>query len=391
MNHDDLDRLLGDAFDARARAAVPDSTAPPAPRFADAAAADAAATVLAASDGAAIDPAATGHGAPVLPATRRRRARWVAPLSAAAAVVAAVGIGVAVANSGHGGSSGPAASSGSTSAFRADPGAKPVHISTLNDDGATYGVAMPVVAYFTGARVTDGRGLQAATTVTVNDRPIEAAWYFEPSSAGKGPLEAHLRPQSYWPAHSAIHVSIAARGISAGKDLGYDDDLSVDFKTGAQTVVVVDSTAHKLYVNIDGKNKLTCSVALGAPASPTRRGTKVIMNKQRKVQLTGPSGTTAKQYDEPVSYAQRLTYDGEYLLAAPWDTALHRGGKPANTSSGSTLLTTADAKKLYSYTAIGDPVKYSNATGPAMQLGAGFGDWNVLWSTWLTGGAVRTH
>ena len=27
--------------------------------------------------------------------------------------------------------------------------------------------------------------------------------------------------------------------------------------------------------------------------------------------------------------------------------------------------------------------------GPAMTLGAGYGDWNVDWATWQTGGALK--
>ena len=39
---------------------------------------------------------------------------------------------------------------------------------------------------------------------------------------------------------------------------------------------------------------------------------------------------------------------------------------------------------------IGDVVHYPDANGPAMQLGPGYGDWNVAWSQWLTGGALKT-
>jgi hypothetical protein len=50
----------------------------------------------------------------------------------------------------------------------------------------------------------------------------------------------------------------------------------------------------------------------------------------------------------------------------------------------------AVAKKLFGFLEIGDVVNYPNANGPAMQLGQGYGDWNVPWTTWLTGGALKT-
>ena len=35
---------------------------------------------------------------------------------------------------------------------------------------------------------------------------------------------------------------------------------------------------------------------------------------------------------------------------------------------------------------IGDVVQYPNASGPLMGLGDGYGDWNVPWPQWQTGG-----
>ena len=48
------------------------------------------------------------------------------------------------------------------------------------------------------------------------------------------------------------------------------------------------------------------------------------------------------------------------------------------------------AQRLYSLMRVGDVVNYPNANGATMQLGQGYGDWNVAWSNWLTGGAIRT-
>ena len=53
-------------------------------------------------------------------------------------------------------------------------------------------------------------------------------------------------------------------------------------------------------------------------------------------------------------------------------------------------LLPSDAARLYSFLRIGDPVEYPNANGPQMSLGAGYGDWNLSWSEWQTGGLVST-
>ncbi len=61
-----------------------------------------------------------------------------------------------------------------------------------------------------------------------------------------------------------------------------------------------------------------------------------------------------------------------------------------DSSNGCTNLLPNDAQKLYGLLEIGDVVIYPNANGGKMQLGQGYGDWNVPWSQWQTGGAVST-
>jgi hypothetical protein len=46
---------------------------------------------------------------------------------------------------------------------------------------------------------------------------------------------------------------------------------------------------------------------------------------------------------------------------------------------------------LYKFLEIGDVVEYPNASGSQMTMGDGYGDWNISWSQWLTGGVLATH
>ncbi|MBE7187255.1 L,D-transpeptidase [Jatrophihabitans endophyticus] len=366
MNDDELGRLLSGAFDAEARGAVGDDRVPPPPRF-----------------------AYDDHPTISDRSSRPLRGRLLLPLSAAAAVVILVGLVVALVGHGSGGShaaktAAPLAGPGPTHASPSVPAAgKPVHIKLLNADGSRVGVGMPVIAYFS-KKITDGRALQKATSVMVNGTPATADWYFERSAAYKNyPYEAHLRTQHYWPAHSVIHVGIAAAGLSAGRGLHFDDSLTLDFRTGAQHIVTVDDRTHRLTFD-DGGRTVSYPVSLGASATPTTRGTKVIMEKGASICMSGPG------YDEcGIKYTQRLTYDGEYLHSAPWNTYNIKHG--VDSSNGCTNLLPGDAKKLYRVLRVGDVVNFPNADGPQMQLGGGYGDWNVPWSQWRTGGLVRTH
>lgn len=348
---DEMERRLRDAFDARARSAVGDGALPPAPRFESA--------------------PARGHG---------RLGRWVAPLAAAAAVVGVVTGVLAVGHSsGHGHSRTQAAA---TKTATQPVVTTSVHVKLLNDDGARYGVGMPVIAYFS-QQITDARPLQRATVATVNGKAVQGAWYFERSAAGNGPIEGHFRLASYWPANATVEVRIPIKGLPAGGKLHYDDSLTTSFHTGPANIVTVNDKTHLLTVMANGKPVAHCHVSLGAATEPTRPGTKVIMQKQAVAVLEAPD------YREPVRYVQRLTYGGEYLLAAPWNVANIKAG--VDSSRGSTDLLPADAKKLFELLRIGDVVNFVGTAGPPMTIGSGYGDWNVPWSQWLTGGLVRTH
>jgi lipoprotein-anchoring transpeptidase ErfK/SrfK len=205
-------------------------------------------------------------------------------------------------------------------------------------------------------------------------------------------MEAHLRMSKYWPAHATIRVVIAAKGASGGAVANqpnahytFADNITSDFATGDARIAVVYDQTHTITVLDDGRIWGTFPVSLGADSTPTRRGFKVIMEQYPTVCMRDSQGT---YHLCGVKYDSRLTYDGEYLHSAPWNVAnITRG---VDSSNGCTNLLPADAVKLYNFLRIGDVVNYPDADGPRMQLGDGYGDWNVTWSLWLTGGAVPT-
>jgi lipoprotein-anchoring transpeptidase ErfK/SrfK len=386
VNDDELGRLLAGAFDAQARSEVSDHAAPPRPRFLTEHSPDEASP----ND----DSRSTDELVTTVPNRHGRGVRLLAPLAAAAAVVLLVAGGVALSDrtSHHhaavGSSNGPAATSAptthTTTAQAAPITGKPVHIKLLNSDGTEVGVGMPVIAYFS-RKITSGVALQKATTVTVDNKPQKAAWYFEQSDAYPNyPYEAHLRLHTYWPADAQIHVAMPTRGLSAGKGMSFDDSLTLDFSTGDSHIAVVDDTTHLMTVTDNGKPAGQYHVSLGAADTPTSRGVKVIMEKGASICMHGPG------YDQcGIKYTQRLTYSGEYLHAAPWN--MHNIKAGIDSSNGCTNLTTQAARALYKFTRIGDVVTYYNANGPAMTLGQGYGDWNVSWAQWQLGGLVHTQ
>jgi len=335
----------------------------------------------------------------------RPRRLWgaVAVLAAATAVLAACSTGsspksvpptTTTGSASSSTSSTPVVTPSTTTPTTVTAVGQPVHIKTLNADNSTYGVGMPIIAYFS-KKITDARPLTAATVVTANGTPVTGAWYFEYSAAFKGyPIEGHWRPEHYWPAHSTIHVGLPMKGKSAGTGLVYDDSLTLDYSIGASHVSTVLDSTHTMTVVSDGKVWGTFPVSLGASDTPTKNGIKVIMEKGRDISMRGPG-----YFDPHIKFTQRLTYSGEYLHAAPWNCVQQSAGCNSNgadhigsfdSSNGCTNLKPTDAEKLYNFLQIGDVVRYPDAKGSKMQLGDGYGDWNVSWSQWLTGGLVRT-
>jgi lipoprotein-anchoring transpeptidase ErfK/SrfK len=269
---------------------------------------------------------------------------------------------------------------------------KVVRVTSLESDGDTYGVGMPIVMYFKPVP-KDVKAFEAAVKVTVNGKAANGAWYWEqPLKSEKDAhmVEAHYRLQNYWPADSKIHVGIPIGGLSAGKNLVYAKALtSLDYRIGDAHVSTVYNSSHKMLVTSNGKLVKTLPVSLGTATTPTYRGVKVVMQKGENIPGSSslrPNGTVMMNgpgySNDPVMWSVRVTQSGEYVHAAPWNGEVGA----MNESNGCTNLHTADGKWFYQFAQIGDVVKYGDASGPLMRADDGLGDWNLTWGAWRAGG-----
>lgn len=268
-----------------------------------------------------------------------------------------------------------------------------VHVSSLEGDGETYGVGMPIVLRFTPSP-TDSTAFTKAAKVTVDGQPANGAWYWEKPFKG-GPIEAHYRPKQYWPANSTIRLDLPIKGLSAGAGLAYDGKLSsVEFHTGDAHVSRVNAQTRRMTVTSNGRTVKTVKVSLGAAKTPTYNGVKVVMQKGENLPGSSklrPKGAVIMQGPgygpELVNWSVRITTSGEYVHAAPWNSNIGR----ASTSNGCTNLSTADAEWFYKFSLIGDVVTYTGTDGRPMPILDGYGDWNVPWGTWAQGGLLLNH
>lgn len=334
----------------------------------------------------------------------RTRVGWVAALAITAAVaLSSCSSGSAAPaksdskarSTGSTTTSSPTAPTSGTPSTPSGPTTK-VHVSSVEADGLTFGVGMPIILRFTPAP-TDSGAFTKAATVTVNGQPANGAWFWE-KPYKDSPIEAHYRPNTpYWPAHASIKVNLPIGGLSAGKGLSYDDKLtSVTFKTGASHISTVDGALNnlKMTVTSDGKLVNTFPVSLGEATEPTYNGTKVVMQKGEQQPGTDhlrPNGTVMMSgpgySNDPVQWSVRVTGSGEYVHAAPWNPGIGQ----RSTSNGCTNLHVSDAKWFYAFSQIGDVVTYANTGGQKMPSWDGYGDWNVPWATWAQGGLLLNH
>ena len=242
----------------------------------------------------------------------------------------------------------------------------------LNSDlqlvnGATYGVAMPIVVDF-GADVPAAARAELQRRVFVrSDPPQGGAWRW---------FSAHqmvFRPQSYWKPGTTISVRKAFAGLPIGSWFG-DDDFAPTVHIGRSLVIDVDSATHQMTVTRDGAPLRTLPVSLGKPSTPSSTGTMVIMSKAASTVFDttaeGPGG-----YRVQVADAQRLTYGGQFIHSAPWSVG-DQGRR--NVSHGCVNVSPANASWLFDLTLVGDPVTIHN-TGDPLADGDGWTAWNMTW------------
>jgi lipoprotein-anchoring transpeptidase ErfK/SrfK len=253
-------------------------------------------------------------------------------------------------------------------------------VSPLTSD--TVGVAMPVIVRFD--LPVQNRELFEKNMTVESSQPAEGRW------AWFGDREVHYRTKDYWPANTDVTVKVLVNSLPAGNGIYGQQDQVVKFHVGEKVIGYVDVSRYTLTVKENDQVIKTIPVSTGDTKHRTRQGTKVIMEKLRKVDMdaatTGVDSEDDDYYDlEDVEYAMRLTNSGEFLHAAPWSVGSQ--GR-ANVSHGCTGMSTANAEWLYGRMKKGDPVEYTGSPRP-IEPGNGWTDWNISWDEWVKKSALK--
>ena len=147
--------------------------------------------------------------------------------------------------------------------------------------------------------------------------------------------------------------------------------------------------AHKMKVFVGGDLARTIAITGGKEGFESRSGTKLIIEKFPSKRMD--AATTGIEPGDPeyynianVQWAQRVTYSGEFLHAAPWSVG-DQGS--ANVSHGCVGMSPEDAKWLYDRTLVGDPVEVKGSDR-GLEVGNGWTDWNVSYAEYQAGSAL---
>ncbi len=247
-------------------------------------------------------------------------------------------------------------------------------------DGQTVGVGQPLAIYF-DQEIQNKQAAEDAITVTTTPA-VEGAFYWFTDS------EVHWRPEDFWAPGTTIDLDIALYGKDLGDGVYGQEDRSARFTIGDAVIATADGATHQMTVEINGEVVRTMPASLGRPEFPSNNGTHVVTEQhQTKIMDSTTYGLSLENggYVTKVNWATRISNGGEFVHAAPWSVG-DQGDR--NVSHGCINLSTENARWFFDTVKKGDVVIITNSGGPELRAYDGFGDWQIPWDQWLTGGEV---
>jgi len=274
---------------------------------------------------------------------------------------------------------GKSGSTTSTFTTMAQP-SKTVRVTSFLGDGQKVGVGMPLIIKFSRS-IPESYRDDVERRMPVTATPAqEGTWHWT------SPTEVHYRPKVYWKANSKVFYKVQLKGVPLGSGYYGKSDLTVDLNIGRSFVMTVSNKTKKMTVKQDGKVINTIPVSLGKPKTPSSSGTMVVIEKKRHtifdtMDELGPDDG----YRTPIDFAQRITWSGQYIHAAPWSEG--KQGK-VNVSHGCVNVSEKMGEWLFSRTLMGDVITVSG-TEEKLKNGNGWTDWNMSWEQYKKGSYLK--
>ncbi|MEU4569212.1 Ig-like domain-containing protein [Micromonospora sp. NPDC023956] len=255
----------------------------------------------------------------------------------------------------------------------------PTITSTLYFAGnRTYGTAMPVTVAFDPPIPKAARDEVQRRLFVTTDPPQPGAWSWLDDGS-----QVYYRAPDFWRPGTSVSVRSALAGLPIGRDGVGDADRRATSQIGRQVALEIDNATKQMAVFQDGRLLRRIPVSLGKPSTPSSSGRMVIMEKHERTTFD-TRGEPDGGYVVDVDDAQRYTWGGEFIHAAPWSEG-DQGN--TNVSHGCANVSASAADWLMGVTQVGDLITVKGTEVP-LQPGNGWTAWNVSWEEFVRGSAL---
>jgi lipoprotein-anchoring transpeptidase ErfK/SrfK len=221
--------------------------------------------------------------------------------------------------------------------------------------------------------------------MTVTSKPAtQGSWHWISDQ------EVHWRPKSFWKSGTKVHVDVNVNGVSAGNGVYGQTSRTLNFTVGRSVIMKIDLKTDHMKVLLNHHLARTIPVTGGMPGLETRSGIKLIVEKFTSIDMNGSTvgfaPGSANYYNIPnVQYAQRVTFSGEFLHAAPWSTYAQGS---SNVSHGCVGMSTENAAWLFGVTHRGDPVEVTGSSR-GIEPNNGWTDWDQSFKQYKQASALN--
>jgi lipoprotein-anchoring transpeptidase ErfK/SrfK len=246
-------------------------------------------------------------------------------------------------------------------------------------EGQNVGVGQPLAIYFDEPI---GNKQLAEESIAVTTEPhVDGDFYWFSDK------EVHWRPQEFWTPGTKVTTDIKIYGKDLGGGIYGQEDRKASFTIGDSVIARADGATHQMAVEINGAVVRTMPISMGRPDFPSNNGVHVVTDRNAVKHMDSTTfglSLDAGGYVADVNWATRISNGGEFVHSAPW--SIGQQGR-SNVSHGCNNLSPENAKWFFDTVKNGDVVINSNTGGPNLRSWDGFGDWQIPWGEWITGGA----
>ncbi|MFF8815025.1 L,D-transpeptidase [Streptomyces pactum] len=251
----------------------------------------------------------------------------------------------------------------------------------------TVGTGMIVSLAF-NRPIADRAAVERGISVTARPATEIAAHWF-------GDRRLDFRPRTYWRPGTEVTMRLRLRDVRAAPGVYGVQHRTVRFTVGRSQISTVDAAAHTMTVTRDGRRTAVLPVTTGAAGHETWNGRMVVMERLPETRMDGSTVGFGGEYDiADVPHALRLTTSGTFLHGNYWAAPETFGS--VNSTHGCVGLrdvrggsSRTAAGWFYDRTLIGDVVEVVNSRERQVAPDNGLGGWNMSWSSWRAGSALR--